>query len=263
MDKLKIIFEDRSVLVIDKPAGLVVNKSETIREETLQDQLAKYFKLESGNLGIGERAGIVHRLDRETSGILVVAKNQKTFENLQAQFKMRLVKKEYTALVHNANILKEGSIESYIGRVGRFGKFGIVGRSFPDARISLTSYRTEGQFKLKNKIFDKFSKGLKGKKLAFLKNHAATYALLSVFPKTGRTHQIRIHLKSIGHPVVSDLIYEPRKLIKLDLTWCPRLFLHAKSIELEISHKKVVFESPLPYDLIKAKENLEVLPNGV
>ncbi|KKR61076.1 MAG: Pseudouridine synthase [Candidatus Curtissbacteria bacterium GW2011_GWA2_40_31] len=95
----KVIFEDEQILVVDKPAGLVVNRSETNRQETLQDQLVDYFKL-GHDLGIGDRAGIVHRLDRETSGVLVVAKTQKAFDFLQKQFKDRKIKKEYVALVH-------------------------------------------------------------------------------------------------------------------------------------------------------------------
>src|SRR3989339_914272 len=95
----KVIFEDEQILVVDKPAGLVVNRSQTNEGETLQDQLCEYFQL-GDDLGIGDRAGIVHRLDRETSGVLVVAKTQRAFEILQSQFKDRSVKKEYTTLVH-------------------------------------------------------------------------------------------------------------------------------------------------------------------
>src|SRR3989344_726791 len=98
--KLDIIFEDKNILVINKPAGLVVNRSETNKEGTLQDELADYLGLGVGNLGVGERAGIVHRLDRETSGLLVIAKDKKTFEDLQVQFKLRKVEKQYKALVH-------------------------------------------------------------------------------------------------------------------------------------------------------------------
>ena len=122
--KLKIIFEDKRILVIDKLAGLVVNRSATVGEATLQDQLSEYFKL-GNNLGIGDRAGIVHRLDRETSGVLVVAKTQRAFEILQSQFKDRSVKKEYTTLVHGHVGKESGSIAGAIGRIGKL--VGLVG----------------------------------------------------------------------------------------------------------------------------------------
>ena len=117
---MKIIYEDEQILVVDKPAGLVVNKSETVSEETLQDQLSDYFKLGEG-LGIGDRAGIVHRLDKETSGILVVAKSEKAFRFLQKQFKTRKVQKEYKALVHGHMAQDGGVVDTQIGRIGTFG----------------------------------------------------------------------------------------------------------------------------------------------
>src|SRR3990167_11123194 len=120
--KLEVVFEDSEILVLDKPAGLVVNRSQTLKEETFQDLLSKYFNLGS-SLGIGDRAGIVHRLDRETSGLLLVAKTQKSFENLQDQFKERKVEKEYTCLAHgeinqDSGVI-EGDIRSEERRVGK------------------------------------------------------------------------------------------------------------------------------------------------
>ena len=121
--KFGIVFEDENVIVVNKPSGLVVNRSQTEKKDTLQDQLAEYFKL--NDLGIGERAGIVHRLDKDTSGLLVTAKKQKVFEFLQSQFNKREIIKEYIALVH-ANVINEkGTIRANIGRIGKFGKFGV------------------------------------------------------------------------------------------------------------------------------------------
>src|SRR3989338_270989 len=180
----KVIFEDEQILVVDKPAGLVVNRSETNRQETLQDQLVDYFKL-GHDLGIGDRAGIVHRLDRETSGVLVVAKTQKAFDFLQKQFKDRKIKKEYVALVHGFVKEKTGSVVGDIGRIGRFGKFGVV----DEGRESRTDYEVQEYYQ-------------------------------------------------------------------------PRLFLHAQKIEFEnLKHRQVVFEAQLPYDLIKAQANLNLLPD--
>ncbi len=261
MNDLNVIFEDDQILVLDKPSGIVVNRSETTREETMQDQLVDYFHLGSSS-GIGGRAGIAHRLDRETSGLLVVAKTEKTFDNLQRQFKERKIKKEYLGLVHGLTSDERGKIETSIGRVGNFGKFGVVA----GGRESRTEFVVENRYKIKDDIFEEIIEGENKNKQSFsksrknyLKNHARDYTLLLLRPKTGRTHQIRVHLKSIGHHIVSDLIYAPGKLLKFDLLWCPRLFLHAKSLEFihPASGKPIFFQSDLPNDLKDAMLNLE------
>lgn len=256
MMKFKVIFENRDLLVVDKPSGLTVNRSETSKEETLQDQLAEYFGLSDGNLGIGERVGIVHRLDRETSGVLVVAKTQKAFENLQRQFKNRLIKKEYVALVHGRMTDDFGVVKSRIGRIGKFGKFGNLKNREVGGREAETEYKLVSSFKFPISKLEEIAveKGYNKSRVRYLDQHALEYSLLAVFPKTGRTHQIRVHLKSIGHPVVSDLIYCPSKLLKFDLVWCPRLFLHAKSISFADpkSKKALAFESDLPNELKNA-----------
>ncbi|MCR4324366.1 MAG: RluA family pseudouridine synthase [Candidatus Curtissbacteria bacterium] len=251
---MKIIYEDEQILVVDKPAGLVVNKSETVSEETLQDQLSDYFKLGEG-LGIGDRAGIVHRLDKETSGILVVAKTEKAFRFLQKQFKLRKVQKEYKALVHGHVGQNAGVVDAQIGRIGRFGKFGIV----KEGRESQTEYVVGGKYNIKEAIFEKLTESENKNRKNYLKNHGRDYSLLSLFPRTGRTHQIRVHIKSLGHPVVSDTIYAPSKLLRFDLLWCPRLFLHAALLSFvhPSTKKGVDFKSDLPVDLKKTLENLK------
>ena len=254
--KLEIVFEDSEILVLEKPAGLVVNRSETIREETLQDQLSTYFNL-GDDLGIGDRAGIVHRLDRETSGLLLIAKTQKAFENLQDQFKERKVEKEYVCLAHGEINQDFGVIEGDVGRIGKFGKFGIV----EGGRESRTEFKVVEKYEFKEKLFDELISRVQTKsRVNYLTKQAKKYTLLNLFPKTGRTHQIRVHIKSIGHPAVSDLIYAPNKLLKFDLLWCPRLFLHASS--LKFIHPKtknlVSFKSDLPNDLKGAILNLEI-----
>lgn len=257
----RVVFEDDFIAVVEKSAGLVVNRSQTTKETTLQDELSDYFGLGEDDLGLGDRAGIVHRLDRETSGLLVVAKSKQAFENLQAQFKNREVSKKYIALVHGKVGSSEGSIESKIARVGHFGKFGIVDRRSTEGREAVTNYVVDDQFLFGEEKFRKLIGDMENTKARFnyLKKNAREYRLVSVFPKTGRTHQIRVHLKSIGHPVVSDLIYGPNKLIDFDLLWCPRLFLHAASIEFTHpkTKKPVVFSSDLPKDLEKVLLVLE------
>jgi len=242
------VYEDENVLVVSKPSGLVVNRSETTREETLQDQLSDYFQLSKDDLGIGDRVGIVHRLDRETSGLLVVAKKQKVFDFLQKQFKAREIKKEYAALVHNYLKDDRGLISGDISRIGKFGKFGIVG----EGRQAITDYKVTKRYSIKEREFEQIVENLNLNKnrISYLKVHARKYTILTLKPKTGRTHQIRVHLKSIGHPVVSDKIYTPTKLLKFDLAWCPRLFLHASFLEFRISKTK----SPLSFRLDLPKE---------
>lgn len=264
---LKIIFENDLFLVLDKPAPLTVNRAETTREETLQDQLAKYFKLASDDLGIGDRAGIVHRLDRETSGVLVVAKEQETFDVLQEEFRNRRVRKEYVALVHGFMKENSGTVASRIARIGKFGKFGNLNMRQVGGKEAETGFERVSSYQYPVSSLEKIAQDSSYNKsrIRYLQKNALDYSLLSVFPKTGRTHQIRVHLKSIGHPVVSDLIYAPGKLLKFDLMWCPRLFLHAQKIEFTLTTKgkaqEFVFEAPLSYDLEEAKKFLVELPH--
>lgn len=269
----EIVFEDKWILVVDKRSGVVVNRAQTVQGLTLQDDLAGYFGLTDGDLGIGDRAGIVHRLDRETSGLLVVAKTKGAFENLQAQFKARQVEKEYMALVHGNVTKDEGIIEGLIARVGSFGKFGVVDRRTPGGRLARTDFKVKGRYIMSGQVMAGLrsrSRLLQGEtlqksRIRYLERHATDYTLLVVYPKTGRTHQVRVHLKSLGHPLVSDLIYTPRKLLKFDLLWCPRLFLHAASLAFvhPKTRKRVELDSDLPNDLKNAILNLDRLTTKV
>src|SRR3990170_8310390 len=232
---LSIIYEDESILALAKPAGRIVNKAETTKNQiTLQDELEQYFKIKKSEEGIGGRAGIVHRLDKETSGILVVAKTQEAFEKLQAQFKERTVDKEYLALVHGKTD-PEGEVRAPIDRHPKFRRrFEVV----EGGRESTTAYRREGIFQ----------------------NGEEIYSYLRVHPLTGRTHQIRVHLKHIGFPVVSDPLYLSDKRLKEDLKFCPRLFLHAASLTFThpASSARMRFEADLPDDLRKTLSGLTI-----
>jgi len=248
----QILYEDEFLLVLNKPAGWVVNRSETIKEGTLQDWLENNLKLlPAGRQGKIEslksyRSGIVHRLDKDTSGVLVVAKTPEVFENLQKQFKERMVKKRYLVLVHGRVQPSEGIIRAPIAR-SPFDrkKFGI----FLGGREAETKYKTISNFKFQIPY-------LAGRQANFKKK---IFSLLEVEPKTGRTHQIRVHLKYFGYPVVADEFYAGRKTYRADKLWCPRQFLHAS--ELSFVHPKtgerVKFSAPLPLDLKKALEYLE------
>ena len=271
---MKVIFEDDSLLVIDKPAGLVVGKSETQFAETLEDLLDSLPTFSRGPLGNDiVRNGIVHRLDKDTSGVIVVAKTKTALESLQAQFKERKTKKEYLALVHGL-VESAGVVEAAIARnpLNR-EKFTAVppGRSqsppsrWPNgllegAREAVTEYEPVERLQVTGdrlqKIFSDFNK-IQLRKLSTI--HYNLFTLLVVRPKTGRTHQIRVHLKYIGYPIVTDEKYVGRRMYRLDKRWCPRQFLHAKSLSFyhPVTGEWVEFEAPLPQDLREGLEELE------
>lgn len=223
----KIIFQDENILVIDKPSGWITNDASTTNgQPTVQSWIrTNHYSLFTNHLEF--RDGIVHRLDKETSGILLVAKTESAFRELQRQFKERLVKKTYIALVHGL-AEQAGIIDAPVGRLPwRRDRFGVLA----GGRDAVTRYR----------VISNFQFPISSEK----------YTLLELKPKTGRTHQIRIHLKHIGHPIVGDEFYAGRKTARHDRKWCPRLFLHAsKIIFLDVvSKSEVEFNSPLPPDL--------------
>ena len=238
----KIVYEDQAILVIDKPAGVVVNRAESVKEKTLQDWISEtlVFPL-SRNSGL--RNGIVHRLDKETSGVMIVAKTQDALENLQMQFRMRAINKFYRVLVHGRMSPREGSIALPLARNPRDRE---------RFAVSATGRKAVSGWKVQ-RYFD-----------AVLKPDVDTgsyqgFSLLEVKPGTGRTHQIRVHLSHLRHPVVSDTRYAGERRAREDLKWCPRLFLHAQLIAFAhpITKEKVKFEVPLAEDLKKALELLK------
>lgn len=261
-----MVFEDESILVVDKPAGMVVNKAETTRgEETVQDWLegrnsaiycAPGRRLKSAT-PFFERTGIVHRLDKETSGLLLIAKTPEAFLNLQSQFKNRQVKKKYLALVHGRVVPEEGEIRAPVGRLPwNRERFGVI----PGGREAVTKYKV-----IATRDKDGFWVVSRGWEVWVRKNfpqlppttlpttHNSQLALLELIPLTGRTHQIRVHLKYLGHPIVGDSFYAGRKRAREDRKFCPRLFLHANFLEFNhpVNGKRLSFESPLPDELSK------------
>lgn len=248
----KIIFEDSQILVLEKPAGLIVTRAETLKSPTLQDWLAEFLNL-GGNWGIGARAGIVHRLDKDTSGIILVGKTEKSFKFLQEQFAKREVVKKYLALVHGIPTQNSFEINLPIARQ-RFGKFGVK----VWGKIAKTTFLVLKKFQFGEK-FDEIAKNFPKKLRGYFENHAKFYSLLEAEPLTGRTHQIRVHLKSVNLFIVSDPLYLPGKLVKFDANFCPRLFLHAKTITFAHPTKKIrlTFETKLPKDLIEALQYLK------
>lgn len=208
--KPKVIFEDENLLVLDKPAGIASDRGYTVKEPTVVDFLTS--KLGNNRL---DRSGLVHRLDKNTSGLLLVAKNIEWFNFLKKLFKTHAIHKTYTALVVGSVTPDTGRIDIPIVRdmVDRT-KF----RAAKAGREAITNYKVI--------------------------KHKAGFTLIEAMPITGRTHQIRVHLSAIGFPVVADIAYG-RKEPNLE-----RHFLHASKIEfVDPSGVKRQFKSPLPAEL--------------
>lgn len=214
----RIIFEDSSMLVIDKPAGMVVNDSASATGITIQ----RWFGI-GGEGEFGKKGGIVHRLDKDTSGVMVLAKTEEAYEKLKKQFLERKTAKTYLALVHGKPGQSKGVVSMPIDRHPVIKtKFAISDNL---SRTAITHWS--------------------------VKQGWPDYSLLELRPMTGRTHQLRVHLLHLGHPIVSDPIYGFKKQLQEDLAWCPRLFLHAE--RLEFSHpgsgERLTFLSQLPSEL--------------
>lgn len=214
---LDIVYEDDQVAVVNKPAGMVVHPAFGHNTGTLVNAVLARWP-EIALFSEPSRAGIVHRLDKDTSGVLIVAKTHAALEMLRAQFKGREVRKRYLALVDGAPETPEGVIDAPIGRDPAQRKRMAVRH---DGREAVTEFRVI--------------------------EHFADYSLLEVYPKTGRTHQIRVHLAFIGHPVAGDTVYgRRRQAIKLK-----RHFLHAAAITFirPGSSEAITAEAPLPAGL--------------
>lgn len=235
MEKPEIIFQDESIFVINKPSGWITNEADTTtKQPVIQTWIRENFEYPLKD-NKEMRDGIVHRLDKETSGILLIAKTKEAFEKLQAEFKNREVQKTYTALLHGKVEPAEGKIEATVGRLPwRRDRFGVI----PGGRESVTEYKV----------------------LEFYPEERGGYSLCEFHPKTGRTHQIRIHSKHIGHAIVADEFYAGRKTARNDRRWCPRLFLHASEIKFvhPKTGKNVEFKSNLPEELKAVLQRLEV-----
>ena len=239
-----IIYEDLDVLVINKPSGLMVHgdgkDDNRSNDHTLADTLVMlYPKIKD----VGEpaeydgkiiaRPGIVHRLDKDTSGVIIVATNQEAFEHLKKQFQDRLVKKTYRAFVYGNIKEDEGVIDKPIGRHPKVFNQWLASTS---ARGTLRDAVTEYKVLARGKV----------------DGESVTY--VELYPKTGRTHQIRAHLKSLSTPVICDPIYAEKRPCILGLD---RLALHALSLEIELPNGETKkFEAPLPEEFVNAEKSL-------
>jgi len=218
--KIKILYEDKDILVIDKPSGILVHPDEKSKEKTILDIFRKkYPKLQ-----------IVHRLDRDTSGVLILAKNEKTHEFLKKQFQGRTVKKIYHAIVNGFVKDEHGFIKKPIGRSPADFRKWLAGRGARgELREAETFYKVLKRFEAP--CVQNFSgSSLKGSHADKNFKHTTPFTYLEVRPKTGRTHQIRVHMKFLNHPVVCDSLYNPNQPCPAGIS---RMALHAKSIEFK------------------------------
>ena len=233
---LEIVFEDDDLIVVNKPAGLVVHPAAGISSGTLANALAYHFAQLSSQAG-AVRPGLVHRLDKDTSGLLVVAKSEEVHEKLAEQFRAREVFKSYIALVHGVVKAESGRIDQPIARDARNRTRMAVVRG---GRPALSLYRVRRRYN--------------------------RFTLLDVEIKTGRTHQIRVHLAWLKHPLVADEVYgggrdntvqHPK--LRAAIRKLDRQFLHAEQLGLSHprSKKPLLFSAPLPDELAAFLRELE------
>lgn len=239
IDKIKILFEDENYVALDKPSGLQVHPDGRSEGPFLSDWLIARFPEVRGvgepiNLPAGgkiEKPGIVHRLDADTSGVIITARNQKAFLHLKKQFKDRKVEKEYAAFVYGKFSDKEGVIDRPIGRSAKDFRLKSAQRGAKGyLREAVTEYLAESG----------------NDEMSFVR----------IFPKTGRTHQIRTHFKAINHSVVCDPLYAPNQ----DCLGFSRLALHATNITFEgLNGQKLSIQSPLPEEFEDQLSKIAIL----
>lgn len=283
MSEVPILYQDQDLAVVVKPPGLVVNRAQTVTEPTLQDWWGEYLSQHQGavldphvwqslvpsgfQVEFGtpeaifiERGGIVHRLDKETSGVMVLAKNPGALVNLLSQFKQRQVSKVYTCLVHGKFQVQEDTLSLPLSR-SEFNRTKFTVET--EGRVAETHYQVQQYYPgIKSEQLISYLAGQSIETRTLRKKIARSYqgfSLVKCWPKTGRTHQIRVHMAHVKHPIVADETYLGKKRANLDVLWCPRLFLHAT--ELSFTHPRtqavMQFTAPLPSDLHAALSYLQ------
>jgi 23S rRNA pseudouridine1911/1915/1917 synthase len=228
---LDIVYEDEYLAVINKPAGMVVHPGAGVPSGTLANAIAWHFSIDHKDGVRDDRVGIVHRLDKDTSGLIVVAKDEQTHEALGEQFRLRQVYKSYVALVHGSPRENSGTIDRPIAR-DRWHRTKMT--TAANGRAALSKWK--------------------------VRQRLEKFALLDVEIKTGRTHQIRVHLASINHPVVGDALYNEGRdntiadvEIKRAVEALGRFFLHAQRLAFThpVTRKRFDLTAPLPAELEK------------
>jgi 23S rRNA pseudouridine1911/1915/1917 synthase len=232
---LEVLYEDDQLLVLNKPPGIVVHPAPGNWTGTLVNALLHYFQISGGtvsSIGGKERPGLVHRLDKDTSGVMVIAKTDQAHRHLSAQFKLHTITRVYEALVWQVPKRGHGTIQLAIGRDAKERKKFSARTSRP--KDAITEYAVDRRF---------------GK--------AAAHLLL--YPRTGRTHQLRVHLASLGHPILGDPTYGGRKVCSVDGVEVPRVMLHARTLGFShpVTGEMCEYERPCPPDMERMILELE------
>ncbi len=233
MPNIEIIAETKDYVVINKPAGLLVHGAPHIKEETLVDWLLQKYP-EIGQVGEDlERPGIMHRLDKDVSGLMVIAKNHASYESLKEQFKNRTITKEYTALVYGKVLKDEDEIDFPIKRSTKGYKMAAVPQNFSDENDEARVRQAATVFSVIKRFIN--------------------FTLLKVTIKTGRTHQIRVHLHAYGYPLVGDDLYNNKQSkIKNKKYNLGRVFLASTHLEFtDLGGARQEFNAGLPADLVQ------------
>lgn len=234
---ISILYEDKDIVAVNKPAGIVIHPDGKSKGPFLTDWILENYPktknvgepVETKEFGIIERPGIIHRLDRDTTGVLLIAKTKTGHSALKEQFQERTLTKKYLTFVY-------GEIKDRFGIINR-----PIGRSPNDFRRWSATRGARGELRDAETWYT-------------LLAYRAGFSFLEVEPKTGRTHQIRVHFKAINHPVVCDGLYAPEKILeKPDALGFKRNALHAYSIEFtNCAGKKVIVKAPVPDDFSNA-----------
>jgi len=232
---LELLYEDEVLLVLNKPAGIVVHPAPGNWTGTLVNALLHHFQTSGGTvsaIGGKERPGLVHRLDKDTSGVMVIAKTDPAHRALAAQFKLHTIIRVYEALVWGVPKKGHGLIELAIGRDTKERKK--ISARTTSPRESVTEYKVDRRY---------------GK--------VAAHVLL--YPRTGRTHQLRVHLTSIGHPILGDPTYGGRKVCAIDQVDITRVMLHARTLGFRhpITGEMQEYTRPFPRDMAEVACALE------
>jgi 23S rRNA pseudouridine1911/1915/1917 synthase len=238
---LNVLYEDEDVIAINKPAGLVVHPAAGNTSGTIVNAMLAYSPNLS-DVGDEHRPGIVHRLDKETSGVLLVAKTDAAYKALQAQFKARAIKKTYVALCVGRVEPNRGLINKPIARdPSHRQRMAVVA----GGREAVTEYAVQEVFKVSGSRFQ-----VPGSHQP-ANLQPATYSFVRIHPQTGRTHQIRVHFASLGFPLVGDALYGAVRRDALSKTLAPRQMLHASELSFEqpSSRKAIKLYAPIPEDM--------------
>lgn len=249
---ISLLFENENILIINKPAGLVVHSDGKTNEPSVVDWILEHYPAIQGvgeNMMVNHggqtielnRPGIVHRIDRDTSGVLMIAKNQASFEYLKQLFQNKQIEKKYLALVYGHIKHDEGVIDQPIGRHPRDFRMKMAGhRARGELREAITEYQVIGRY------IDEHHKDKQGQ--------YEKYTLALCSPKTGRTHQIRVHMKWLNHPIVADILYQGKRKHHLPIA---RTALHAYSLSfVDRSGERISVSCELAEDMKTAIDSL-------